>query len=142
MPLVRDPLFFDVFFFFFFLWLTPEQRLVADRRGRELARIRQIFIPELILRLHALLVSSRKHIPECVLRFFFSLTRAHASSWPTHQKLQQRPACLAFGECRRRFAVHVIHRVCGGEWTEAEGVFGCCPYCSAGGFGTRRIGSI
>lgn len=50
-------------------WLTLEQCLVADRRGRELGRIRQIFIPELILRLHGLLVSSRTHIPECVLRF-------------------------------------------------------------------------
>lgn len=51
-----------------------EKYLVADRRGRELARIRQIFIPELILRLHGLLVSSRTHMPECVLHFP-SLTR-------------------------------------------------------------------
>jgi nuclear pore complex protein Nup107 len=75
-PLVRD-LFFN--FSFFFWWLTLEQCFLADRRGRELGRIRQIFIPELILRLHGLLVSSRTHIPECVLRF--PLTRA--SSWPT-----------------------------------------------------------
>ena len=34
---------------------------------RELARIRQVFVTELILRLHTLLVSSRIHIPECVL---------------------------------------------------------------------------
>jgi len=34
---------------------------------RELARIRQVFVPELILRLHMLLVSSRIHILECVL---------------------------------------------------------------------------
>ncbi|KAH9991402.1 107-domain-containing protein [Russula vinacea] len=72
-------------------WLVPEsdipgsQCLVADRRARELARIRQLFIPELILRLHGLLVSSRTHIPECVLLF------------PPHSR--QRPACLAFGKC-------------------------------------------
>ena len=66
-------LFFNVSFFFG--RLTLEQCLVADRRGRELARIRQIFIPDLILRLHELLVSSRTHLPECVLRLF-PLTRA------------------------------------------------------------------
>ena len=65
-PRVRDPV---LQCFHFLVWLTLEQCFVADRRGRELARIRQIFIPELILRLHELLVSSRTHIPECVLRF-------------------------------------------------------------------------
>lgn len=55
--------------FFGILSLTSGQCLVADRRARELARIRQLFIPELILRLHGLLVSSRTHIPECVLLF-------------------------------------------------------------------------
>ncbi|KAI0294069.1 nuclear pore protein 84/107 [Multifurca ochricompacta] len=39
-------------------------RQKVDRRARELARIRQLFVPELILRLHDLLVSSRTHIPE------------------------------------------------------------------------------
>jgi nuclear pore complex protein Nup107 len=43
------------------------QYFAADRRVRELARIRQVFVPELILRLHSLLVSSRTYIPECVL---------------------------------------------------------------------------
>ncbi len=43
--------------------------IIADRRARELARIRQLFVPELILRLHTLLVSSRTHIPECVSFF-------------------------------------------------------------------------
>jgi Nuclear pore protein 84 / 107 len=43
------------------------RRFAADRRARELARIRQLFIPELILRLHTILVSSRTHIPECAL---------------------------------------------------------------------------
>jgi nuclear pore complex protein Nup107 len=45
--------------------------IIADRRTRELARIRQLFVPELILRLHTLLVSSRTHIPECASSFFF-----------------------------------------------------------------------
>lgn len=42
----------------------------ADRRARELARIRLLFVPELILRLHTLLISSRMHIPECVSFLF------------------------------------------------------------------------
>jgi nuclear pore complex protein Nup107 len=37
---------------------------IVDRRQRELVRIRQIFIPELILRLHHILTSSRKWVPE------------------------------------------------------------------------------
>ncbi|KAH9075675.1 107-domain-containing protein [Lactarius deliciosus] len=50
-------------------WLVPETETPAtDRRARELGRIRQLFIPELILRLHTLLVSSRTHIPENVRR--------------------------------------------------------------------------
>jgi hypothetical protein len=64
----------DYLFCFFTHWTTH----LADRRVRELARIRQVFVPELILRLHALLVSSRIHIPECVLmlsvRFPFTLS--------------------------------------------------------------------
>ncbi|KAH9989542.1 107-domain-containing protein [Russula vinacea] len=48
-------------------WLVPESDIPGtDRRARELARIRQLFIPELILRLHGLLVSSRTHIPDNV----------------------------------------------------------------------------
>ncbi|KAH9043875.1 nuclear pore protein 84/107 [Lactarius pseudohatsudake] len=50
-------------------WLVPETETPAtDRRARELGRIRQLFVPELILRLHTLLVSSRTHIPENVRR--------------------------------------------------------------------------
>lgn len=62
-PQVRDPV---PQCFLGSLW---NNAWLADRRGRELARIRQIFIPELILRLHGLLISSRTHIPEYVLRF-------------------------------------------------------------------------
>ena len=36
----------------------------VDRRQRELVRIRQLFIPELILRLHHILLLSRKWVPE------------------------------------------------------------------------------
>ena len=36
------------------------------RRRFELIRIRQIYIPELILRLHNMLFTSRQLIPECV----------------------------------------------------------------------------
>lgn len=39
-----------------------QSHLQGDRRRRDLIRIRQIYIPELVLRLHSLLVSAR-HIP-------------------------------------------------------------------------------
>ena len=38
----------------------------GDRRTRELVRIRQLYIPELVIRLHALLCASRTRIPSCV----------------------------------------------------------------------------
>ena len=44
--------------------LTPT---IGDRRRRDLARIRQIYIPELIIRLHSMLVNSRSRIPEFVV---------------------------------------------------------------------------
>lgn len=42
-------------------------QLVGDRRTQELIRIRQIYIPELIIRLHAMLYTSRSRVPEFVL---------------------------------------------------------------------------
>ncbi|TFY52382.1 hypothetical protein EVJ58_g10050 [Rhodofomes roseus] len=46
-------------------WLIIDaERTAVDRRRRELIRIRQIYIPELIIRLHALLVASRSKMPE------------------------------------------------------------------------------
>ena len=53
---------------------TGEKELVADqdadeKRCHELVRIRQIYIPELVMRLHSLLVSSRAFIPRYVLFF-------------------------------------------------------------------------
>ncbi|KAI0086032.1 nuclear pore protein 84/107 [Irpex rosettiformis] len=46
-------------------WLvTDADRAEDDRRLHDLLRIRQIFIPELILRLHTLLLESRWRIPE------------------------------------------------------------------------------
>ncbi|KAF8553085.1 hypothetical protein OG21DRAFT_1589517 [Imleria badia] len=44
-------------------WMLPDQNNPLDRRHREMLRIRQIYIPELILRLHVMLHSSREHIP-------------------------------------------------------------------------------
>lgn len=52
----------------------------GDRRRRELIRIRQIYIPELIIRLHSLLFNSRQRIPECVTCLvypFLILTHLH-----------------------------------------------------------------
>ncbi|KAF9448694.1 hypothetical protein P691DRAFT_800405 [Macrolepiota fuliginosa MF-IS2] len=45
-------------------WLVTDEQNGSDKRRRELVRIRQIYIPELIIRLHSLLVSSRAFIPE------------------------------------------------------------------------------
>ncbi|KIJ62485.1 hypothetical protein HYDPIDRAFT_94356 [Hydnomerulius pinastri MD-312] len=45
-------------------WMLPERGSSGiDRQHREMARIRQIYVPELILRLHIMLYSSREHIP-------------------------------------------------------------------------------
>ncbi|KAG9312442.1 putative nuclear pore protein 107 [Chiua virens] len=44
-------------------WMLPDQRNPADHRHLEMLRIRQIYIPELILRVHVMLYSSRDHIP-------------------------------------------------------------------------------
>ncbi|KAI0067354.1 hypothetical protein BV25DRAFT_1877263 [Artomyces pyxidatus] len=48
-------------------WLVPESEPIGrERHHRELTRIRQLYIPELILRLHVMLLSSRDRIPENV----------------------------------------------------------------------------
>ncbi|KAI0723479.1 nuclear pore protein 84/107 [Earliella scabrosa] len=48
-------------------WLMADAELNGgERRRRDLARIRQIFVPELILRVHTVLVNSRRWIPENV----------------------------------------------------------------------------
>ncbi|KAI0773023.1 nuclear pore protein 84/107 [Trametes elegans] len=56
-------------------WLSsePEARrtrngLAGSKRRRDLTRLRQIYIPELIIRLHAVLVNSRGRIPENLKR--------------------------------------------------------------------------
>jgi len=61
-------------------WLVSDvSRVDGDRRRRELIRVRQIFIPELVIRLHSILYESRTRIPKCVRTdqsFFVCLT------WP------------------------------------------------------------
>lgn len=48
-------------------WLVSDvSRVNGDRRRRELIRVRQIFIPELAIRLHSILYESRTQIPKCV----------------------------------------------------------------------------
>ncbi|KIO00919.1 hypothetical protein M404DRAFT_744982 [Pisolithus tinctorius Marx 270] len=46
-------------------WMLPEQTADGgvDRRHLEMLRVRQIYVPELILRLHVMLYTSREHIP-------------------------------------------------------------------------------
>lgn len=48
------------------IFMLKNLRCVGEKRRRELTRIRQIYVPELIIRLHSLLVSSRAFIPEYV----------------------------------------------------------------------------
>lgn len=43
-------------------WMMPD--VTGDHRSQELMRCRQIYIPELILRLHVMLYASRVHVPE------------------------------------------------------------------------------
>jgi len=48
-------------------WLVSDvSRVDGDRRRRELIRVRQIFIPELAIRLHSILYESRTRLPRCV----------------------------------------------------------------------------
>ncbi|KAG6906112.1 hypothetical protein DXG01_015860 [Tephrocybe rancida] len=50
-------------------WLvTDVETPGGNRRRRELIRVRQIYVPELIIRLHSLLVGSRHHIKENLMR--------------------------------------------------------------------------
>ena len=51
------------------LWLSADLH-TESRRRFHLIRIRQIYIPELILRLHNILFTSRQMIPECVKYLF------------------------------------------------------------------------
>lgn len=68
-----------------------------ERRASELARIRHIFIPELIFRLHALLFSSREIVPGCVRSKLSPLSPSHPSLFAhvhfvsscTHSNLQK-----------------------------------------------------
>ena len=61
-------------------WLVSDvSRVDGDRRRRELIRVRQIFIPELVIRLHSILYKSRTRVPKCVeinlIGFVLCLTR-------------------------------------------------------------------
>ncbi|KAG2346195.1 hypothetical protein BDR05DRAFT_959792 [Suillus weaverae] len=47
-------------------WMMLDE--TGDRRSRELTRVRQIYVPELILRLHVVLYASREHVPENLKR--------------------------------------------------------------------------
>ncbi|KAL6298142.1 nuclear pore protein 84/107 [Sparassis latifolia] len=61
-------------------WLVSDvERNGNDRRRQELIRIRQIFIPELIIRLHAMLYASRVKFPEN-LKHALSLANVVADS--------------------------------------------------------------
>ena len=60
-------------------WLVSDvSRVDGDRRRRELIRVRQIFIPELVIRLHSILYESRTRVSKYVeinrTRFILCLT--------------------------------------------------------------------
>ncbi|KAG1854566.1 hypothetical protein F4604DRAFT_1801736, partial [Suillus subluteus] len=42
-------------------WMIPDG--TGERRSCELTRVRQIYVPEFILRLHVMLYASREHVP-------------------------------------------------------------------------------
>lgn len=44
--------------------------LIAEKRRKEMIRVRRLFIPELVIRLHSLLFASRKWFPGYVVVFF------------------------------------------------------------------------
>lgn len=66
---------------------STDRVVVADRRLRELIRIRQIFVPELIIRLHAMLYTSRVKIPEYVLSP--RIIQAHESDYCVLRNLKE-----------------------------------------------------
>src|ERR1700761_1934389 len=111
--------------------------IAADRRARELARIRQLFVPELILRLHTLLVSSRTHIPECVSLFFRALPRPNL-----YLLAKKRPTGAAPGKHRCRLAIYALHGVRRRERAQVERVSGCRPHGSACRVGAWGVGPI
>ncbi|KAG1769091.1 nuclear pore protein 84/107 [Suillus placidus] len=47
-------------------WMMPDE--TGDRHSYELTRVRQIYVPELILRLHVMLYASREYVPENLKR--------------------------------------------------------------------------
>lgn len=49
-------------------WLVTDAAKIGDRRSRDLQRIRQIYIPELVIRLHFTLLNSREWIPDNLKR--------------------------------------------------------------------------
>lgn len=53
--------------------IDPEDQ---SRRAQELHKIRKIFIPELIMRLTRVLQKARKHYPEYVEPFFFTIVES------------------------------------------------------------------
>ena len=94
--------------------------LPGDRRRRELIRIRQIYIPELIIRLHSLLVTSRQRIPESAIspeRFpsFAFVTDLQTSA----QKFEK---CFGTREYGRGLAVQTIRRLCERGWEAFRGL--------------------
>ena len=56
----------------FLMWLDSvygllqRELFIAEKRRKEMIRVRRLFIPELVIRLHSLLYASRKWFPEYV----------------------------------------------------------------------------
>lgn len=61
-------------------WLVSDvSRIDGDRRRRELIRVRQIFIPEIVIKLHNILYDSRTRFPKCVEIYSVHSVLSHVS---------------------------------------------------------------
>ena len=89
-------------------WLVLEPGGGRDRKRRDLARVRQVYIPELIMRLHTALISARARMPEYVLlssspsfNLSFEVSRSHTAT-------QERQARTRARQRRRGLAVSAL----------------------------------
>ena len=126
-------------------WLVPEPDAggaTGDRRLRELTRIRQIYVPELVLRLHVLLLESRARIPQCVAPpsplFSPRLTRCPP---PSRRGVQERRARARAHDTRRGLAVQAVRGLCA-QRAQFGGVPRRGAHRCARGARARRVGPV
>jgi hypothetical protein len=113
-----------------------------DERRKDLIRIRQIYIPELIIRLHFLLFDSRHFIPEYVYFPFFLHLPSLFSSLLITLSAQKPQTRFTAREHRGRLAIPTVRGLCERGWEEV----GRLPWSREGSdswwIGGWRIGSF